>query len=67
MKKATILALATIAIFVASCGNGATTSTTSTDSTAVDSTSIDSTAVSADSTTAKIPTDSPSTYHTPIN
>ena len=52
MKKATILALATIAIFAASCGNGAT-STTTTDSTAVDSTAVSAT----DSTTAEISAD----------
>jgi hypothetical protein len=62
MKKATILALATIAIFVASCGNGATTSTT-TDSTAVDSTTVatDSTVVDSAKADTSIP------YHTPVN
>ena len=62
MKKVTILALAMIAIFVASCGNGASTSTT-TDSTAVDSTAVSAT----DSTTAQIPATDSTPYHTPIN
>lgn len=63
MKKATILALATIAIFVASCGNGATTSTSTTDSTAVDSTTVatDSTVVDSVKADTTVP------YHTPIN
>ena len=63
MKKATILALATIAIFVASCGNGATTSTTTTDSTSVDSTTVatDSTVVDSAKADTSIP------YHTPVN
>jgi PBP1b-binding outer membrane lipoprotein LpoB len=63
MKKATILALAAIAIFVASCGNGTTTSTTATDSTAVDSTTVatDSTVVDSAKSDSSLP------YHTPIN
>jgi hypothetical protein len=63
MKKATILALAMIAIFVASCGNGATTSTTATDSTSVDSTTVatDSTVVDSAKADTSIP------YHTPVN
>jgi hypothetical protein len=62
MKKVTMLALATIAIFAASCGNGAT-STTTTDSTAVDSTVVvkDSTLVDSVKTDTAIP------YHTPVN
>jgi len=62
MKKATILALATIAIFAASCGNGAT-STTTTDSTAVDSTKVATDSTVVDS--AKADTSTP--YHTPVN
>jgi hypothetical protein len=60
MKKATILALAMIAIFTTSCGNSTTKNT--------DAIAADSTAVQVDSTkadTTKV--DSVEGFHTPIN
>lgn len=64
MKKATILAVAMIAMFVVSCGNGTNSATAPT----TDSTSVDSTTVVTDSTAVdSTKTDTTAPFHTPIN
>jgi hypothetical protein len=64
MKKATILAVAMIAMFIASCGNGTNGGTTPT----TDSTAVDSTVVATDSTLVdSVKTDTTVPFHTPIN